>query len=121
VHDFQGGGIIVVETGTTFSIKSNIVRGRGLGPTQANNGITVFAATGNILNNTVTDVISAVDVFPDFSNSMWGIAVFCTQNVQVKGNTVSNTQGGIVLVSGPNCPTDNNLITLNNISGTHLY
>lgn len=118
VHDFQAGGIDALQPGTRFTIRNNIVRGRGRGPTQAGNGITVLFAAGSIVNNTVTDVISTTNVF---LNSTWGIAVFCTQNVSVLGNTVTNTQGGIVLLSGTGCSTDNNFITQNNISGTHLF
>jgi hypothetical protein len=123
IHDFQGGGILATDPGTKFLIKNNIVRGRGFGPAQFGNGITISNAVGSILNNTVTDVISAADVFPDFVNSMWGIAVFCTQGVRVTSNTVSNTQGGIVLLGGvPGCPTaDNNVVVQNNVSGTHFY
>jgi putative cofactor-binding repeat protein len=118
----RGGG-----DGVTMTIKNNYVSGF-IPNHQPGNAIDLnFGATGSITGNSIADAIWADDVFPDFGDATWGILVECSQGVTVSGNTIANTQGGIVLdnffcSSVPNTPnSDSNVVSSNKIFNTQLY
>lgn len=125
LHHFQSNGIYASGAGTTVTIKGNSILGLGASQTGGNGIFLALGASGTILSNTVLDLIWAPDAFPDFFDASYGVLLQCSQNVTISGNTVGNTQAGIVL-SSVACQSiypnpDNNTISLNKIFGTQLY
>jgi parallel beta-helix repeat protein len=91
----------------------------GAGPTTTGqNGIQVgFGATGKVQNNTVADD----DFNGDPSNGTGsGILIFDSSNVTITGNSVTNTQNGIPIVTDGAFPADHNTVSNNHVSDTHL-
>jgi Right handed beta helix region len=127
VRDWQFEGIRGRGDGVAMTIKNNYVS--GFVPNHvAGNAIDLnVGATGSIIGNTVADALWADDVFPDFGNATWGVLLECVQGVTVSGNTIANTQGGVVLFnffcsSFPNAPNTNlNVISSNKILNVKLY
>jgi len=127
VRAWQFEGIRGRGDGVTMTIKNNYVSGF-IPNHQPANAIDLNAgATGSITGNSIADAIWADNVFPDFGDATWGILLECVQGVIVSGNTIANTQGGIVLdnffcSSFPNAPnTDSNVVSSNKIFNTQLY
>ena len=126
VHDYQYEGIRVSLPGASATISGNTIR--GVLPTQtAANGIDVaFGGAATVSNNQIIDGIWSPDVYPDFFDSTWGILIQCSAGVTVTGNTVGNTQSGIVATgSSGSCAgfpnPNNNIITSNRVFGTQTY
>lgn len=121
VHDYQKNGITVDGSGTTFTLNNNYVVGAGATPVIAQNGIQVSdGANGKVSNNTVTD-----DVYvnpssgPFFSAS--GILLYDSggtseSKLTITGNTISNSQGAIVLFADSAGTADYNTVTSNQIT-----
>src|SRR6202030_2140220 len=103
VHDYQYEGIRVSLPGATATISGNTVR--GVLPTQtAANGIDIaYGGAATVSNNQIIDGIWAPDAYPDFVDATWGILIECTSGITVTGNTIGNTQSGIVLYGFPGC------------------
>ena len=122
VHDYQKNGITVDGLGTISTVMGNYVVGAGATPVIAQNGIQVSdGATGKVTNNTVTDdVYISPDGGPYYSAT--GILLYdsggtSATNLTVSGNTVSNSQGGIVAYSDNLYGTaDYNTITSNKVT-----
>jgi len=109
VHDFQKNGITGNEAGTEITISNNAVT--GIGPTggAAQNGIQIgYGARGTVEGNGVSNLIWSPCVSVSacaFSAS--GILVFESDGVTVRENSVSQTQGGIVVQGGHGEIADN--------------
>jgi len=115
VQSFDLFGISARGAGTKATINSNSVVGLG-SINGGTNGIFMWrGATGTIANNSVIDGLNSSDTPDDLVDASTGIAVQMSKGVIVSGNTVGNTQGGIVLYSA-----DNTTITSNNIFGTRV-
>ncbi len=120
VHDYDKNGITVDGSGTVATVTGNYVVGIGATPLIAQNGIQVSdGATGSVRNNTVTD-----DVYISPSGgpyySATGILLYdsgtVSAGVTISGNTVSNSQGGIVTYGDSSGTADSNIITLNKVT-----
>jgi hypothetical protein len=121
VHDYQKNGITSDGSGTVATITGNYVVGQGATPAIAQNGIQVSdGANGSVKNNTVTD-----DVYINPSGgpyySATGILLYDSGgtsgvNLIISGNTVSNSQGGIVTYGDSNGTADYNNVLSNKIT-----
>jgi hypothetical protein len=119
VHDFQKGGIVGNETGTTLTAELNIVTGLGPSPNIAQNGIQIgFGATGSISGNTVSNVsYSPCSSVANCPGSATGILLYDPSGaIDTHNNNVSSTQGAVVYFS-----VDGGSITSNVISDTLVY
>jgi len=128
VHDFQFEGIRALFRGTSMTIKNTSVSGVPFSQTPSNNIDFSDGATGSVTASWIVDASFAALTYPNFNSGSWGILLECASGVLVTGNTISNTQTGIVLQSA-SCPlltspttnSDNNNISGNFISGSHLF
>jgi hypothetical protein len=125
IHGFQANGIEVNGRGASATIKSNSIGGNV--PGLSGNGIAVwFGGTGTISTNSIVNVLEPIS-FPNLFGAGYGIIIQCSQGVTVSGNTIADTQAGITVYSGSNCPSlgygngDSNTIVRNNISQTHIF
>jgi parallel beta-helix repeat protein len=120
VHDYDKNGITADGSGTVATITSNYVVGIGATPLIAQNGIQVSdGATGSVKANTVTDdVYVNPDGGPYYSAT--GILLYdsgtVSAGIMVSGNTVSNSQGGIVTYGDSFGTADNNTISANKVT-----
>ena len=117
VRGYQKNGITGNEVGTTVTIVGNSVVGAGP-TTTAQNGIQVgFGATGKVQNNTVADD----DYNGDPSQGTGsGILIYDSGNMTISGNSVTNAQNGIPIVTDGAYPADTNVVSNNHVSDTHL-
>jgi len=127
VHDYDKNGITADGEGLVATISGNYVVGIGATPLTAQNGIQLSdGASGKIANNIVTD-----DVYINPSNcgtmggpycySATGILPYdsggsSSSHVTISGNTVSNTQGAIVIVTDGAETADWNDVSSNKIT-----
>jgi parallel beta-helix repeat protein len=117
VRGYQKNGITGNEVGTTVTITGNSVVGAGP-TTNAQNGIQVgFGATGKVQNNTVADDDFNGD--PSAGTGS-GILIYDSGNMTITGNSVTNTQNGISIVTDGAFPADHNAVSNNHVSDTHL-
>lgn len=117
VHGYQKNGITGNEVGTTVTISGNSVVGAGP-TTTAQNGIQIgFGATGKVLTNTVADDDFNGD---PLAGTASGILVYDSGNLTISGNSVTNTQNGIPIVTDGFLPADSNTVSSNRVSNTHL-
>jgi parallel beta-helix repeat protein len=117
VRDYQKNGITGNEVGTTVTITGNSVVGAGP-TTTAQNGIQVgFGATGKVQNNTVADDDFNGDPAAGTGS---GILIYDSGNMTITGNSVTNTQNGIAIVTDGAFPADHNAVSNNRVSDTHL-
>ncbi len=119
VHDFQKGGIVGNETGTTLTAEENIVTGVGPSPNIAQNGIQIgFGATGSITGNTVSNVsYSPCSTVADCPGSATGILLYDSSGaIATRNNNISSTQGAVVYFS-----VNGGTISGNVISNTLVY
>ena len=91
----------------------------GAGPTTtAQNGIQVgFGATGKVQNNTVADDDYNGDPAAGTGS---GILIYDSGNMTISGNSVTNAQNGIPIVTDGAYPADTNVVSNNHVSDTHL-
>jgi len=117
IHGYQVNGITANETGTTVTVNGNSVVGAG--PINvAQNGIQVgFGATGSVVNNRVADDISS-EARAEGTGS--GILIYGSDHMTITGNSVANTQNGIALVTDGGLTADDNTVSTNVVSDTHL-
>ena len=117
VRGYQKNGITGNEVGTNVTITGNSVVGAGP-TTTAQNGIQVgYGATGKVQNNTVADDDFNGD--PSAGTGS-GILIFGSGNMTITGNSVTNTQNGIAIVTDGAFPADHNAVSNNHVSDTHL-
>ena len=117
VRGYQKNGITGNEVGTNVTIIGNSVVGAGP-TTTAQNGIQVgFGATGKVQNNTVADDDFNGD--PSAGTGS-GILIYDSGNMTISGNSVTNAQNGIPIVTDGALPADTNVVTNNRVSDTHL-
>jgi hypothetical protein len=123
IHDFQKGGIVGNELGTTLTATSNIVTGIGPTPNIAQNGIQIgFGATGTITGNTVSNLVDSLCVnTATCTGSSTGILIYdpstsISAPVTTRSNNLSSTQGAIYYLSA-----NNGTISSNTISATLVY
>ena len=117
VRGYQKNGITGNEVGTNVTIIGNSVVGAGP-TTTAQNGIQVgFGATGKVQNNTVADDDFNGD--PSAGTGS-GILIYDSGNMTISGNSVTNAQNGIPIVTDGAFPADTNVVTNNRVSDTHL-
>jgi parallel beta-helix repeat protein len=117
VRGYQKNGITGNEDGTTVTVTGNSVVGAGP-TTTAQNGIQVgFGATGKVQNNTVANDDFNGD--PSAGTGS-GILIFDSGNMTITGNSVTNSQNGIAIVTDGAFPADHNAVSNNHVSDTHL-
>jgi parallel beta-helix repeat protein len=123
VHNFQKNGITGNEVGTTVTVTGNTVIGQGPTMGAAENSIQIgFGAFGTVTANVVGDDVWSPDVFGDTGDAAAGILVYASPNISVTGNTVSETQFGIVFSGDPVSGNSNSgTITSNKVATTLLY
>jgi hypothetical protein len=123
IHAFQANGIEVNGRGASATIKNNSIGGNV--PALSGNGIALwFGGTGTVSSNSIINVIEPVS-FPNLGGAGYGVIVQCSQGVTISGNTIGDTQAGIV-VSSSSCNSttgngDANTILRNIISQTHIF
>jgi parallel beta-helix repeat protein len=117
IHGYQKNGITANETGTTVTVNGNSVVGSG--PIAvAQNGIQVgYGGTGSVVNNRVADDISS-EVSSEGRGS--GVLIYGSGNMTITGNSVANTQNGIAIMTDGGLTADDNTISNNVVSDTHL-
>jgi len=123
LHSWQIEGIDAANRGTNVTIKGNFIGGNAAGP--GGNGIRIdFGATATVTGNTVSNVNEPVS-YPNLNGAGFGILVQCSQGVTLSGNTVADTQVGIVVDSafcnGTSGNSDGNTVIANQVSQTHLF
>jgi parallel beta-helix repeat protein len=118
IHGYQENGITANETGTTVTVNGNSVVGSG--PiAAAQNGIQVgYGATGSVVNNRVADDISS-EAPSEGGGS--GILLYGSGNMTITGNSVANTQNGIAIETDGALTADDNTISNNVVSDTHIW
>jgi hypothetical protein len=129
VHDYDKNGITIDGTGSVATVTGNYVVGIGATPLIAQNGIQVSdGASGKISNNTITDDVyvnpsdCSLTASPACYNAI-GILLYdsggtSASHITISGNTVSNTQGAIVVVTDGNETADYNDVSTNKITTT---
>jgi parallel beta-helix repeat protein len=124
VRNFQKNGITVDGSPLTFLLQKNYIVGQGPTTGAGENGIQISdGATGQVLYNTTVDELETT--YTDAS----GILVYSSANVEVGFNTVGSTNFGIVTVSDPTYPSqqdptggaDHTNIHDNNVLGTQVF
>ena len=126
VHDYDKNGITADGAGMVATITGNFVVGIGATTLTAQNGIQLSdGASGKITSNTVTDdvYVNPSDCYPGNCYSATGILLYDSggtsgSHVTISGNTVSNTQGAIVVVTDGAETADYNDVTSNKVTGT---
>jgi hypothetical protein len=116
VHDYDKNGITADGSGTVATISNNYIVGIGATPLIAQNGIQLSdGARGKISGNTVTDdvYVNQPNCGPGVCTSATGILLYdsggtSTNHVTISSNTVSNTQGAIVVVTDGTSTADYN-------------
>jgi hypothetical protein len=124
VHDYDKNGITADGSGTVALIEGNYVVGVGATPLTAQNGLQLSdGASGKITGNTVTDdvYVNPQDCYPGNCYSATGILLYdsggtSASHVTVGSNTVSNTQGAIVVITDGGLTADFNDVMLNKIT-----
>jgi parallel beta-helix repeat protein len=125
VHDYDKNGITVDGDQLTATVEANYVVGIGATPLIAQNGIQISdGAVGKVSTNTVTDDVYVNPSDCASNNSCYSASGILnydssgTSSVQItiSGNTVSNTQGGIVTYGDTNGTADYNTVTNNKIT-----
>jgi hypothetical protein len=124
--NYAKNGITGNEVGTDVTITGNTVSGRGpdIPPTDAaNNGIQIgFGATDSITGNTAIDDIWPPDTIDDPGDAAAGILVYAASNIQVRNNSVGNTQFGIAVATDRDSGRANgNPVAGNEIIATHIF
>jgi len=126
VHDFQFEGIRALGRGTAVAVKNTSVSGVLFSQTSSNNIDFFEGASGSVTASWIVDAQFAPLVYPNFNSGAWGILIDCASGVSLTGNTISDTQSGIVMLSSlcstassPNA--DNNNASGNFITGSHLF
>jgi hypothetical protein len=123
IHAFQRNGVEVNGRGASAKIQSNSIGGNTVGP--AGNGVAIwFGASGTVTGNSIINVLEPV-TYPNQFSAGYGVIVQCSQGVTISGNTIGDTQAGIV-VSSWYCSAesgngDDNTIQGNKISQTHIF
>jgi hypothetical protein len=117
VYGFQKNGITANEAGTTVTVFGDSMIGAG--PTIiAQNGVQIaYGATGTIQNSVVADNVFNGDPSAGIAS---GILVFDSGNVGIYGNSVNDTQGGIVIQTDGTLPADHNKVQGNSVMNTQL-
>lgn len=123
IHGFQYDGIDAYYRGTNVTVKNNSIGGNAQGP--GSNGIAIlFGGTGSVTSNSIINVNESV-TYPNIGGAGYGVLIDCSQGVIVSGNTIGDTQVGILLNSGCGSGSggnaDGNTITQNKISQTHIF
>jgi hypothetical protein len=122
VQNYQKNGITGNELGTNLTVSGSTVIGQGptLTNAAAENGIQIaFNAAGTVTNNTVMDDVWAGD--PSIAIAT-GILVYASTGVTITGNTVGNSQSGIIVFSDPTYGSADGATIMNNkVSATHVY
>lgn len=118
VHGYQKNAITADETGTTVTINGNSLVGAG--PTTiAQNGIQVaFGAMGTVENNIIADDDFNGDPSLGIGS---GILIYGSGGLAITGNSVANTQTGIVTVTDGSFTANGNTVTNNLVTNTHIY
>ena len=118
VHGYQKNAITANETGTTVTINGNSLVGAG--PTTiAQNGIQVaFGAMGTVENNIIADDDFNGDPSLGIGS---GILIYGSGGLAITGNSVANTQTGIVTVTDGSFTANGNTVTNNLVTNTHIY
>lgn len=128
VHDYDKNGITADGSGTVATISGNYVVGIGATSLIAQNGVQMSdGARGVIKNNTVTDdvYVNPLDCGPPdntpYCYSSTGILLYDSggtsgSHVTISGNTVSNTQGAIVVVTDGVETADYNDVSSNKVT-----
>ncbi len=95
IDEYQKGGIVVDNTGSSATISNNEITGVGPTPTIAQNGIQVSrGAKATVKNNEVSD--NRYNTYTEVDASSTGILLFGPgQNVVVNNNSVVNNDVGI--------------------------
>ncbi len=117
VRGYQKNGITANETGTTVTINGNSVVGAG--PINAaQNGIQVaFGATGTVENNTLADDDFNGDPSLGIGS---GILIYGSDDMTITGNSVTDTQTGIVTVTDGALTANHNKVNNNVVTNTHI-
>ena len=80
------------------------------------NAITIFNGTATVKNNTISDwTFHGGDAATNFNDAAYGILMECQQGSTIANNTITNSQGGIV-ITFPTCPTSGVYISGNTIT-----
>jgi hypothetical protein len=125
VHHFGSLGIYAFGIGANVTVRNNTLLGIPNSLTPGNGIDLAFGARGVITGNTVSDLVWAPGATPSFVNASWGILLECVTGVTVSGNTITNSQAGIV-VSSFACQAfypepDHNTILNNKVLGSLTY
>jgi hypothetical protein len=123
IHGFQANGIEVNGRGASATIKNNSIGGNV--PGNSGNGIALwFGGTGTVTSNSIVNVVEAV-TYPNLFGAGYGILIQCSQGVTASGNSIGDTQAGIVVSSwyctSESGPANGNTILRNTISQTHIF
>lgn len=118
VWNYQKGGIVASNPGTSVSISGNTVTGLGPVGFIAQNGIQLgYGAAGEVKRNTVTD-----NWYSPYDWTAAGILVFEANDITVERNVVTGNQAGVVAESwcwvAPSA--SENKIVGNTISGAQV-
>jgi hypothetical protein len=126
-----GAATAVNSPGPLVTILNNYITGLGttamnwLTPGAAENGIQVgFGASGQILENTISDNIWALDTIDDTADAATGILIYASPGFVLIHNNVNSAQFGILTVTDTADgygTADHTFISDNDISGTQLF
>lgn len=117
VHGYQKNGITADEPGTTVTIRGNSVVGAGPVNTGQNGIQVAYGARGRLENNILADD----DFNGDTSQALAaGILIYGSGGVTIRGNSVTNTQTGIVTETDGSLTADHNEIAENLVTNTHV-
>jgi parallel beta-helix repeat protein len=124
VERYEKAGILVAGSGSFAKVSGNTVKGFGLNPVIAQNGIQVSnGASAEVTNNTVSNnqFQNAPNTPPDAGFEAEGILVDgAGANVRVRGNFVFANDEGIALFGTSGAVVENNTAKGNSLNGILL-
>jgi parallel beta-helix repeat protein len=121
VQNFQKNGITANGPRAYVTISGNTIVGSGPTSSAVQNGVQIgYGASGKVLSNLIVDTVWTPARSSDPPQAAAGILVFASPKPWLAGNTISNTQLGIAVVSDEVVGSANGgRIMDNKISATH--
>lgn len=117
VYGYQKNGVSGDGDTLTMTIEGNDVVGAGPDPYVAQNGIQITNGTkGTIQNNTLSN-----DVYTGATYSATGILIYAASGLNLKGNTIADTQGVVIYSGGSAGSADQTTIVNNHVYQTDTY
>jgi len=109
VHDFQGGGIVAHNPGTTVTVTGNAVANTGVTAGFVQNGIEIGnEATGTVSGNSISDLLLTNGIFTS-TGAVVGFGNHGASNITVTKNSFNDITGAIAVGGDSTTITSNKI------------